>query len=52
MAEQSAHSLAAYEQAMKRTAVLQEMGLLKRLGRTLLTPEQIARNRRRYGLSQ
>ena len=37
---------------MKRTAAWQEMGLLERLSRTPLTPEQIDRNRRRYGLSE
>ena len=52
LAEQSAHSRAVYEQAMKRSAPWQEMGLLKRLSRTPLTPEQIDRNRRRYGLSE
>lgn len=52
LAEQAAHSRAVYEQAMKRTAAWQEMGLLERLSRTPLTPEQIDRNRRRYGLSE
>ena len=51
MAEQIAHSRAVYEQAMKRTAAWQEMGLLERLSRIPLTPEQIDRNRRRYGVS-
>ena len=51
MAEQIAHSRAVYEQAMKRTAAWQEMGLLERLSRTPLTTEQIDRNRRRYGVS-
>ncbi len=37
---------------MKRTAVWQEMSLLKRMTHAPLTPEQIARNRRRYGLDQ
>ena len=52
MAEQSAYSRAVYEQAMKHTAVRQEMSLLVRMTHAPLTLEQIARNRRRYGLSQ
>ena len=51
MADQIVHSRAVYEQAMERTAAWQEMGLLERLSRTPLTPEQIDRNRRRYGVS-
>ena len=51
MADQISHSRAVYEQAMDRTAAWQEMGLLERMTRTPLTPEQIDRNRRRYGIS-
>ena len=51
MADQIVHSRAVYEQAMERTAAWQEMGLLERMTRTPLTPEQIDRNRRRYGIS-
>ena len=51
MADQIVHSRAVYEQAMERTAAWQEMGLLERMTRTQLTPEQIDRNRRRYGIS-
>ena len=52
MAEQSAHSRAVYEQPMKVTAVWQEMSLLERMTHAPLTPEQIARNRRRYCFDQ
>ena len=51
MADQIVHSRAVYEQAMEHTAAWQEMGLLERMTRTPLTPEQIDRNRRRYGIS-
>ena len=47
MADQISHSRAVYEQAMERTAAWQEMGLLERMTRTPLTPDQIAANRRR-----
>ena len=52
MADQISHSRAVYEQAMERTAAWQEMGLLERMTRTQLTPDQIAANRRRYGLNE
>ena len=51
MADQALSSRENYEQAMQRTAEWQQMGVLQRMGHEPLTPEQIAANRRRYGVT-
>ena len=51
MADEISHSRAVYEQGMQRTAQWKEMGILERMGHQPLSPEQIAANRRRYGIS-
>ena len=51
MADQALSSRENYEQAMQRTAQWQQMGVLQRMGHEPLTPEQIAANRRRYGVT-
>ena len=50
MADQISHSRAVYKQDMQRVAEWKEMGLLERMIREPLSPDQIAANRRRYGL--
>ncbi len=51
MADQIAHGRQVYEQQMQRSAQWKEMGILERMGHQPLTPEQIAANRRRYGVT-
>ena len=52
MADQGVASRENYEQAMQRScSVATEMGLLERMVIEPLTPEQIAANRRRYGVT-
>ena len=51
MADQIAHGREVYEQQMQRSAQWKEMGILERMGHQPLTPEQIAANRRRYGVT-
>ena len=50
MADQALSSRENYQQAMARSQAWNESGLLARLGHTPLTPQQIADNRRRYGI--
>ena len=52
MADQISHSRAVYKQDMQRVAEWKEMGLLERMIREPLSPDQIAANRRRYGLDE
>ena len=51
MADEALSSRENYEQVMQRTAQWQQMGVLQRMGHEPLTPEQIAANRRRYGVT-
>jgi len=51
MADQAASSRENYQQAVARSAALSEMSLLERLALEPLTPDQIASNRRRYGVT-
>ena len=51
MADQALSSRENYQEAMARSAQWQQMGLLERMGHQPLTPEQIAANRRRYGVT-
>ena len=51
MADQALSSRENYQKAMARSAVWQQMGILDRMGHQPLTPEQIAANRRRYGVT-
>ena len=51
MADQIAHGRQVYEQQMQRSAQWAQMGILERMGHQPLTPEQIAANRRRYGVT-
>ena len=50
MADQALSSRENYQQAMARSAQWSEMGILERLGHEHLTPQQIADNRRRWGI--
>ena len=50
MADQALSSRENYQQAMARSAQWSEMGILERLGHEPLTPQQIADNRRLYGI--
>lgn len=50
MADQVLSSRENYQQAMARSAQWSEMGILERLGHEPLTPQQIADNRRRWGI--
>ena len=50
MADQALSSSENYQQAMARSARWSEMGILERLGHEPLTPQQIADNRRRWGI--
>ena len=50
MADQALSSRKNYQQAMARSAQWSEMGILERLGHEPLTPQQIADNRRRWGI--
>lgn len=52
MADQVAYSRAVHKQDMQRVAEWKEMGLLERMIREPLSPDQIAANRRRYGLDE
>ena len=40
-----------YQKELARSAEWQQMGILERMGHQPLTPEQIAANRRRYGVT-
>ena len=51
LVDQSLASRQHYQQEMQRTAEWQQMGVLERMGHQPLTPEQIAANRRRYGVT-
>lgn len=51
MADQIAQSRAVYEQARQRSAEWGEMNLMERLAHHPLSPDQIAANRRRYGVT-
>ena len=51
MAEQALDAHENYVHAMVRSAEWQQMGILARKGHEPLTPEQIAANRRRYGVT-
>jgi len=51
MADQALSSRENYQQAMARSSQWSEMGILERMGHQPLTPEQIADNRRRYGIT-
>ena len=51
IADQALSSRENYQQAMARNAAWGEMGLLQRLGHEPLSAEQIAANRRRYGVT-
>ena len=51
MAAQALSSRENYVQAMARSSQWSEMGILERMGHQPLTPEQIADNRRRYGIT-
>ena len=50
MADQALSSRENYQQAMARNAQWSEMGVLERMGHAPLTPQQIADNRRRWGI--
>jgi len=50
MADQALSSSENYQQAMARNAQWSEMGILARMGHEPLTPQQIADNRRRWGI--
>jgi hypothetical protein len=52
MADHIAHSRAVYQQEMERTSAWQEMGVLQRMAHEPMSPQQIAANRRRYGISE
>ena len=52
MADQVAYSRAVHKQDMQRVAEWKEMGLLERMIREPLSPDQIAANRLRYGLDE
>ena len=52
MADQVAYSRAVHQQDMQRVAEWKEMELLERMIREPLSPDQIAANRRRYGLDE
>ena len=51
MADQALSSRENYQQAMARSKAWSDSGILARMGHTPLTPEQIAENRRRYGIT-
>ena len=51
MADEMARSREVYQQELAKSAAWREMGILARMGHEPLTPEQIAANRRRYGIS-
>ena len=51
LVDQALASRQSYEQELKRSAQWKEMGILERMGHQPLTPEQIAANRRRYGVT-
>ena len=50
MADQALSSSENYQQAMARSAQWSEMGILERMGHEPLSPQQIADNRRRWGI--
>ena len=50
MADQALSSRENYQQAMARSAQWSEMAVLERMGHQPLTPQQIADNRRRWGI--
>ena len=51
MADQALSSRENYNEAMARSKAWSESGILARMGHTPLTPDQIAENRRRYGIT-
>ena len=51
IADQALSSRENYQEAMARSKAWNEAGILARMGHTPLTPEQIADNRRRYGIT-
>ena len=51
MADQALSSRENYKEAMARSKAWSDSGILARMGHTPLTPEQIADNRRRYGIT-
>ena len=51
MADQISHSRAVYEQEIERSRQWSEAGILQRMAHEPLSPDQIAANRRRYGIS-
>ena len=51
MADQALSSRENYQQAMARNAQWSEMGILERMGHEPLSPQQIADNRRRWGIT-
>ena len=50
MADKALSSSENYQQAMARSAQWSEMGILERMGHEPLSPQQIADNRRRWGI--
>ena len=50
LADQALSSRENYQEAMARSSQWSEMGIFKRMGHQPLTPQQIADNRRRYGI--
>ena len=50
MADQALSSSENYQQSMARSAQWSEMGILERMGHEPLSPQQIADNRRRWGI--
>ena len=51
MADQALSSRENYQQAMARNAQWNQMGVLERMGHQPLSPEVIAENRRRWGIT-
>ena len=51
MADQALSSRENYQEAMARSKAWSDSGILARMGHTPLTPEHIAENRRRYGIT-
>jgi hypothetical protein len=51
MADQALSSRENYQEAMARNAQWAEMGILERMGHQPLSPEVIAENRRRWGIT-
>ena len=51
MADQALSSRENYQQAMAKNRAWSEMGILERMGHQPLSPELIAANRRRWGIT-